>query len=816
MIKIRWEFVTLFIGFIFNVLSAQTLPSGKIKGKIIDHLGNPLEYASITATHQKDSSFTGILSDEKGFFNLEVPKPGKYKVFIKFLGFETKVIEGVMVVPPTFEADLGKIELISMEVKQDTVIITSDKSLFEVGIDKKVFNVSKTPLAEGGNAINILQTIPSVTVDTENNIQLRGSENVMILIDGKPSSLSNNGRTLLLEQIPANMIERIEVITNPSAKYDPEGVSGIINIITKKNEMQLWFATATVTFATNSKYNGGFLFSVRRKKWTYGFHYNYQENLYWTNGFLNRNNIFSDTSFYLRQTSHGSNWSRNHSLRFNLDYNLSQNSSMYFSANVQNRLKNSYDYILYRFLNEMEQLEIYSHRYNVNQKAGGYNGDLAWSYKKNFHEVFHTLSIDAQYSYNQSVDPNQFSQFFWTNQNVSLNERTLLQKNDEQIKNRVGVFQVDYVRPIKKLKLEAGIKSTLRKVDGNLLASLQDTLGIWINDPRYSNHGYLDERIHAVYGQISGKNAHWGFLTGFRAEHTYLNVVQLTLNRTDKNPYFSIFPSIHISKYFKENQEFKLSYSKRINRPGLESLNPFINFQDPFNLRFGNPKLKPEFTHSVELSYQRPINKLLFTSSVYYRYTYNKITRFRAVSNEGIATITFLNLNQAQDYGLEFILKGSPVKWWNGMISFNGYQTFINGNNVENSLSNSGFSWNTRFLSTLTPIKNWEFQFSYNYNAPMITILGEMLPVHGLDIAAKTDLLRKKLSLSLRVSDVLDTRRFGVRIYNSNITQTFVRKRETRIAFITATWKFGSEKAQLQPKKRREEQQLDRDNDPGM
>jgi hypothetical protein len=135
---------------------------------------------------------------------------------------------------------------------------------------------------------------------------------------------------------------------------------------------------------------------------------------------------------------------------------------------------------------------------------------------------------------------------------------------------------------------------------------------------------------------------------------------------------------------------------------------------------------------------------------------------------------------------------------------------------VENSLSNSGFSWNTRFLSTLTPIKNWEFQFSYNYNAPMITILGEMLPVHGLDIAAKTDLLRKKLSLSLRVSDVLDTRRFGVRIYNSNITQTFVRKRETRIAFITATWKFGSEKAQLQPKKRREEQQLDRDNDPGM
>ena len=805
--------IGIFCLFWAQFLNAQM--NGKITGIILDQTDQPLEYASVTAMHFKDSTFTGILTDSKGFFSLEVSKPGKYKIQIKFLGYQTKTIDNVILNPSNMEIDLGKIKLTSNEIQQDTVIITGDQSLFEIGIDKKVFNVSKTPLAEGGNAVNILQTIPSVTVDVDNNIKLRGSENVLVLIDGKPSSLSNNGRTLLLEQIPANMIERVEVITNPSVKYDPEGVSGIINIVTKKNEMQLWFASVTASLATNSKYNAGFLFSFKKKLWSFGLNYNFQENLFWTAGSLNRNNIYADTAFYLRQSTHGSQWNRSHSLRLNVDYNLSPKSSLSFSANAQNRTKNHYDYIQYSFLDVHEQLNSFSHRYNVNQNAGGYNGDVGLNFKKNFDGFYHTLNIDAQYSYNQSVNPNYFSQFYWDAQNQFLNESTLIQFNEEFIKNRVAVVQADYVRPINKLKLETGIKSTLRKVDGELIAKIQDSLGIWQNDVRYSNHGYLDEKISAAYAQISGKNSKWGFLTGLRTEYTDLSVVQLTLNQIDRNPYLSLFPSIHISKYFLRDRELKLSYSKRINRPGLESLNPFINFHDPFNLRFGNPKLRPEFTHSFELSFQTPIHKLILTSSLYYRYTVDKMTRFRSVNNQGVATITFLNLNDAHDYGCEIILKGSPLKWWNGMISFNGYQTFINGNNIENSLSNSGFSWDTRFLSTLTPIKNWEFQVSYNYIAPMITILGKLIPMHGLDLAVKTDLLNKKLSLSFRVSDVLNTRKFGVRIYNSNVTQTFERKKESRIAYFTVTWKFGSEKAQTQPKKRKEEIPTEKDIDPG-
>ncbi len=807
-----YKIIFLFFTFIIQktlLLYGQT-PTGKIKGKITDKLGNPLEYTSITATHLKDSTLTGTLSDEKGAFLLEVPKPGKYKLIIKFLGFQSYTIENVMVIPPAMEVDIGKIELISNEIQQDTVIITGNKALFEVEIDKKVFHVSKTPLAEGGNVVNILQTIPSVTVDTDNNIQLRGSENVMILIDGKPSSLSNNGRTLLLEQIPANMIERIEVITNPSAKYDPEGVSGIINIVTKKNNLQLWFASATLSIGTNSKYNAGLLFSIRKNPWSLGINYNYQENLYWKNGHMDRNNFFQDTSFFMRQNSWGSNWNNNHSIRINFDYDLSADASFNFSFNGQTRNKRSYDYIVYKFLDAQEQLDKYSHRYNTNLNAQGLNGDAGLTFRKNFNNISHNLVVDVQYSYNQSTDPNDFSQFYWNNQNIILMDKTLFQQNDEHIHNRVFIFQTDYARPIHKIKFETGLKSTLRKVDGELIAKLQKN-GIWENDTRYANHGYLDEKIHAVYAQLSGKNSRWGFLTGLRAEYTYLNVVQLTLNTVDKNPYFSLFPSIHASRYIKDSQELKISYSKRINRPGLESLNPFINFQDPYTLRFGNPKLKPEFTHSFELSYQRPIHKWMFNTSLYYRHTVQKITRFRAVDNNGIATVTFLNLNDGQDYGMEFILKANPLKWWSGIVSWNGYQTFINGNNIENSLSNSGFAWNARFLSTFTPIKNWEFQISYNYVSPIITILGKLYPMHGLDIAIKTDLLHKKLSLSFRISDLLDTRLFGVNINNSNITQTFVRKRESRIAFLTATWKLGSEKAQLNPKKRREEQPIERD-----
>lgn len=798
----------------FTKLYSQT-PSGSITGRILDEQKKPLDYASITALHLRDSSFTGSLSDEKGYFTVNVNKPGRYKVTIKFLGYETIVFPDVKVVPPNMQASLGDIILQNQALKQDTVIISADKSLFETGIDKKVFNVEKTPLAEGGSALQILQTIPSVSIDTENNIQLRGSENVMILIDGKPSALSNDGRSILLSQIPANMIERVEIITNPSAKYDPEGVAGIINIVTKKNSKELWFGNFTASIGTNSKYNANALLSIRKRKLNFGISYNFRENLFWKKGEMYRNNIFPDTAFYMSQNSHGSNWDRVHSLRLNLDYSFNPNTFLSFNASGQSRTENEYDVISYRFLDKDYRLSYFSNRNENTVNTGGMNGDVGLSFRKNFQDVFHNLTADAQFSFNRSHEPSIFSQLFWDTLFHPLD--TLLQENTQNIQNQVFVFQTDYVRPINKMKLEAGLKTTLRKVDGELLAKIYDDASAeMINDARYSNHGYLQEQIYAGYAQLSGKNEHWGFLAGVRTEYTYLNVVQLTLNRQDKNPYFSWFPSLHISKYLPNQQELRLSYSKRINRPGLNALNPFINFEDPFNIRYGNPQLKPEFTHSFEFSYQRPISKLILTSSAYYRYTVDKMTRFRFIDTSGVATVTFLNLNEGHDYGAEIILKGSPYKWWNLTTSWNGYQTFINGNNIENNLSNSGFSWNARFLSTFIPSKNLELQISYDYRSTMITILGKMKPMQGLDIAAKADFFKKKLSISLRISDIFDKRLFGVNLYNSTITQEFIRKRETRIAFLTLTWKFGSDSSQPNMKKRRSETPTFEDSDPGL
>lgn len=803
----------IFFAFI-SKLYTQTV-SGSISGRILDEQKKPLEYASITALHLRDSSFTGSLSDEKGYFAVSVNKPGRYKVTIKFLGYETLVFSDVKVIPPNFQATLGDIILQSQAVKQDTVVISADKSLFETGIDKKVFNVEKTPLAEGGSALQILQTIPSISVDTENNIQLRGSENVMILIDGKPSALSNDGRSILLSQIPANMIERVEVITNPSAKYDPEGVAGIINIVTKKNGKELWFGSFTASIGTNSKYNANALLSAKKGKWNFGINYNFRENLFWKKGEMYRNNIFPDTSFYLSQSSHGTNWDRVHSLRLNLDYSFNPNTFLSFNTSGQTRIENEYDAISYRFFDRNYKLSHTSNRNENSINAGGINGDVGLSFRKNFQDVFHNMTADAQFSFNSSHDPTTFSQLYWDTLFHPLD--TLLQENRQNIQNQVFVFQTDYVRPINKMKLETGFKTTLRKVDGELLAKIYDeTSGEMLNDVRYTNHGYMQEQIYATYAQMSGKNERWGFLAGVRAEYTYLNVVQLTLDRQDKNPYFSWFPSLHLSKYLPKQQELRLSYSKRINRPGLNALNPFINFEDPFNLRYGNPKLKPEFTHSFEFSYQRPIAKLILTTSAYYRYTLDKMTRFRFVDTNGIATVTFLNLNEGHYYGAEVILKGSPYKWWTLTTSWNGYQTFINGTNIEDNLSNSGFSWNARFLSTFIPGKNVELQISYDYRAPMITILGKLKPIQGFDIAAKADFFKKKLSMSLRVSDIFDKRLFGINLYNSTITQEFIRKRETRIAFLTLTWKFGSDNSQPNMKKRRSETPSFEDNDPGL
>lgn len=809
---------------------------GHVFGKLVDaSTKKPVPYASVALLKLRDSSVvTGMLTKENGEFSLESLPLGTFNMRISFMGYET-IYRKIAISPQTFDQDLGNIRFKADAKLLSTVEVTGQKSAFQMGIDKKVFNVERNLTSVGGTATDVLKNVPAVNVDIDGNVTVRNAS-PNIFVDGKPS-------TLTLDQIPADAIESVELITNPSAKYDAEGMSGIINIVLKKNKRAGINGMLMAGAGTGDKYNGGGNINIRQGKVNFFANYMINSQRFWGDGTTDRTNFINGGTSNLHQESDSRSSPRFQFGRIGLDYYLDNRNTISVSQNiVDGNFKNFED--LTSTFNKGDSM---SSRLN-DSKFGFRNYTTQLGFKHTFAEPNREWTAD--FNYNRSSNDRNGS---FLSQPVDINNMPLAQSS-YQTNNSDGhttflVMQTDYTDPIgKNGKLEAGLKTTLRNYSSVYNVYDEDTTtGEFHFNNLLSNDYKYKEQIYAGYLNYAGTRGNFGYQAGLRVEqYVYSGEIPsegMKFKPTKATPGF--FPSVYLSQKMKNDQELQLNYSRRVTRPNFFQLIPYRDYTDPLNQREGNPNLRPEYTNSVELSYVKNWKTANFLGTVYYRNTNNLISAISTPIGTDTLLTSFTNANNNNNYGAELTLKNTFFKIWDLTTNVNLYQTELSYSQDKKDYKNSNFSWMAKINSELKLPSNFTLQISGNYQAPTIALPSGggggggrgggggggfgMVPVSAqgtikgmssVDAGLKKDFLKNKTaSLTLAVSDIFNTRQYELNQAAPAFVQDYIRKRESRILRLTFTYRFGKFDAQIFKRKNLKSERENMQNmqsDPGM
>ena len=756
--------------------------TGTISGRVTDAEKNaPLEYATISLFNQADSSLvTGTTTNLDGEFVMNAPY-GRYYALIQFLSFGSKYQENIILNAANPRVQLGTIALLPDAQTLSEVQVTAEKSQLQLALDKKIFNVGESLARVGGSASDILDNIPSVTVDVEGNVALRGSQNVQILIDGKPSGLVGISGAEALRALPADIIERVEVITNPSARYQAEGVAGIINIILKKERRDGINGSVSANVGYPSNYGASVNFNYRRKWYNlfvnYGIRYydftseGYQKRTYFAVNEQDEDSIKSIETLTLNNRQGLSN-----SLRFGSDFFL----------NEYNTLSAAF---LYRASSGEDAEELTYLNYNINEVLLGSSirgtieeeteptMEAELNYRRTYDREGRLLTATFQASKETEVEESTIQERLSDNSNGTfLRQNTL---NDEAEDSYL--FQTDYTHPFaEEGRWEAGVRASWEEnINDYEVNQLID--GNWRFIDSLSNVFIYTENVYAAYGIVGNRLGRFSYQLGLRTEYSDINSELLETNEDDPRDYLSLFPSTHFTYALTDNSTVEWSYSRRIRRPGGRWLNPFVSQEDKYSVRRGNPLLEPEFTNSVELGYLHHLSFASITSSVYYRHTTDIIERVTTTIQTDSTQIQVsmpMNLSTENAYGVEFVLNADIADWWSTNTNFNFYRQIIDGGELEgfetDNISSDTYTWNARTNMQFKISDGLSAQTNFFYRAPMENIQGRSKALYIMDAGISKDLFNKKGKLTLSVSDVLNTRRWRSIV----ITDDFIREGE--------------------------------------
>lgn len=786
---------------------------GKISGTVLDAgTSQALEYSSVVIRSLRDSTkIYGSLVDEKGKFEINHIPLGGYKLSISFVGYKDYVIDKILLLPP----DKTEISLGTLKVQQDQTLlqevqVTAEKSVLQLGTDKKVFNVDKSALSSGGSATDILKQVPTVDIDMDGNISMRGSGNVTVFINGKPSGITGANKQAVLDAIPGNTIESVEIINNPGAKYDAEGEGGIINLVLKKNLDKGFNGNATIGFTTKYKANTGFSINFRKNKinlsTNYGFRF-YESGSTTDNRRLN----FNDSArYYLNTFEDSKRYNFSNTLSANLDYAINDKNTLSFNTLIgQNHTQvNEVNY--FDFEDSTGLLYHAYDRYN-DEARDNINTDAGFTYRKVFKSNANDLNISGLYSYLHADDRPAY-----TEQQLNVYDRTPLPVPDAISHNRVlsvnhiASLQADFVQPFDKAKgkLEAGIKASYRNLLNDFDAdSLDRTAQLLRPDNSLINRYDYQENVNAVYAAYGGSYKKFSYKGGLRAEQTNIKGIQDVGNLTNSQHYFDFFPSVFLSQKLPGNHELQLAYRRSINRPDNYQLNPFGDYSNPYNIRKGNPDLKPAYTESAELTYLKSFDKGFFISATgYFRYTRNYFTRFVNVDSKGVSVVTFGNLSNARNTGLELIARASLTKWWNLMLNLNLFSNKIVGNipGGETDANSSSFQWNMRLMSNMTVWKTGSLQVMVYYRGKIQFLQGYIKPGFTANLGFRKDFLKNnRASIAVNIQDIFHTQQFRVYTSGSNYQADVTHRFQSTTGNISFTYKFGRNEEKVNaPKKK--------------
>ncbi len=811
------KILAFYLSFIIIISFAQPpqgfSPSGRISGKVVDAAkSTPLEYSSVTIKSLKDSTLIlGSLVDEKGFFEIAKIPFGAYELTISYVGYTDFIQKPILVIPPDkMDVNLGTLKVTEDAKVLQEVQVTAEKNFMQVNAEKKVFNMDKNVLATGGSAVDALKQVPVVEVDQDGNLSMRGSGNLRVFINGKPSGITANNTKAILDAIPSSQIESIEVINNPSAKYDAEGDVGIINIILKKNTKAGLNGNFTIGYGTKYDANAGVTINYRKNNISISTSYNFRFTESYYKGSSQRYNFFPNQSPYYLNTNDRGNFNNfANTINSNLDWNIKEKNSLSFGVLLSESNGKSNGKTQTNFLDSFVDYIYAYNRYNE-AKNLNYNAELNTSYRRTFKDNANDLVLSGNYAYSNKISKPIYTQKTIDINSLELANIDLLQRNNNTNISHSGFVQADYTQPFKKIKskLELGYKFSVRDIESELYAdSLLSASQQYVYDSSISNKYRFNEMIHGAYAIFGGaikKIANYKL--GMRIENTNILIKQNVGNLTYKQHYFDYFPSASISFNLPKSHSLSISYSKRINRPGAEQLNPFGNYSDPYNILTGNPRMKPAYTHAVEVTHVKSINlkpskkdsifqrNIFFSTTVYYRYAYNVFTRFRTVDSFGRSIVNFDNLSVGQNIGVEFTNRTALFKWWNFVLSANLFQNKIKGNvpNGEVDATTNSFQYNLRLMNNFQIGKQTSIQIMVMYRSKIKFLQGEITPMVFANIGIRYDFLKNnKASIAVNVSDVFHTQYFGVSTSGSNFNGNVKRYWESTVGNIVFTYRFG-------------------------
>lgn len=746
--------VCIVIIFVFTHLAAafgqETGPA--IRGRVIDESKQPVPFANAALYNSADSVMvTGAVSDDNGVFSIET-KAGNYFLKITFLSYEEKTIRTVSVT--NSDINLGDITLKSSSQILEEVTVQSERSQTELYLDKRVFNVGKDLTNISGSAVDILDNVPSVAVDVEGNVSLRGSQNVRILIDGKPSGLTGINTADALRQVQANLIESIEVITNPSSRYDAEGEVGIINIILKKEKRNGVNGAFTLNVGYPESYGGSFNLNLRKNKFNFFSSYGISYRSGPGKGSSYQRFTSPDTTFVYEQDNSRNRTGWAHNLMAGIDYFFTDKSVLTGSFIYRRSDGLNTSRIEFRDLDENGDIVRTIVREEREEEPED-NSEIALSYRKDFQKKGQYLTADFKWIENIETE---YSGFTETDDlaNTTTQQRSTNTENERNI-----LFQSDYIQPFrKKGKFEAGVKSTLRVIDNDFLVEELTGESTWVTIPEFDNNLIYTENIYAAYAMIGNEVNRFSYQVGLRGELSDISVELTKENEINYQNYFNLFPSTHFSYRINDDKTIQLSYSYRLSRPQFRDLMPFSNYTNNRSMFVGNPNLRPEYTNSIEAGYLLNWETGSILSSAYYRYRTGVIERITIVDSVGYNRIIPVNLSTENAYGLEFNFTWNPTGWLRFNTNANFYRSMIDGQYQDQDLSSDTYTWSGRAIGRATFLKKWNFQANYNYRAPRQTTQGRSLSMYGIDLALARDVFNGDGTLTLSVRDLLNSRKF--------------------------------------------------------
>ncbi|MBB6327158.1 outer membrane receptor protein involved in Fe transport [Algoriphagus iocasae] len=751
-------FLLLFVLTGFSGFSQQN--KAKLSGTIQEKsTGNPLGFASVAIYSPSDSLVAGGISEENGKFSVDVPF-GNFYALVEFMGFESHKTQVIAFSRENNKVDLETIELESTAGDLEEVVVQGEKTTMELSLDKRIFNVGKDLANAGGNASDILMNLPSIAVDPEGNVRLRGSQNVRILIDGKPSGLVSFKGSAGLRQLPANMIERVEVITNPSARYEAEGMAGVINIILKKDNNQGFNGSFEVVGGTptNLGFTANLNYRHKRINWfiNYGLTYRHSPNV----GELYQETYGEDTTFILNQTNEGLVKSMNNNIRGGLDYYFSENSILTLSylwrrsdahRNTDIRYEDSW--------NTLENLQGYTLR-NQDETEQEPNSEISMNYKKSFERKGHELTGTLTYLNYWENSDQTFTQSSYLPNGTSIAGSSLVQTslNDEYENQYLAML--DYVQPFaKEGKFETGFRTSFREMKNDYLVEEENESGEFEPVPGLDNIFLYDENILAAYGIVGNTSGKWSYQGGLRVEYTDVKTTLEETNEVNPRNYTNLFPSAHLTYNISTENAFQVSYSRRVRRPVYNDLSPYVTLSDARNFFSGNPDLNPEYTNAFELGHIKYFDQGTLFTTVYYRSTDDKIERLRTVDENGNSRTLPYNLNGENSFGVELTSDYQIRDWWKIDFNLNFFHARIDGTNFQNGYETKTTSWLFRQTSRFTVAEGFDIQVRANYDARQKTVQGVRKGIFFMDLSASKSVFQDRGNLVFNATDIFNSRR---------------------------------------------------------